>query len=149
MFFKPKEDISQLLQEQLKQYVYDIVGSMQDVYRELPSGLPEYVYQEALSMVFDEKYVDYKKEYICHPTFRGVTLKSHLRMDMVVVRERGNIIVECKAIECIGPHERQQLFSYMIGSSFPIGILVNFGSYPKMQIEKYYYDRKDNSITPF
>lgn len=64
-------------------------------------------------------------------------------------RSRGNIIIECKAIEEIGERERHQLFSYLIGTQFPIGILVNFASYPKAEIEKYYYDRKDGTITPF
>ena len=54
-----------------------------------------------------------------------------------------------KAIEEIGERERHQLFSYLIGTQFPIGILVNFASYPKAEIEKYYYDRKDGTITPF
>ena len=37
----------------------------------------------------------------------------------------------------------------MIGTGFPIGILVNFSTYPKAQIEKYYLDKEDGTITPF
>ena len=68
---------------------------------------------------------------------------------VMVEKSRGNIIVETKAIENLGPHERQQLFSYMIGTEFPIGILVNFATYPKAQIEKYYFDKRDMTITYF
>lgn len=149
MFFKIRPDIEYSLQNKLKEYVFDIVGYMFDVYNELPCGLPEYVYQEALANIFLENDINLKKEYIHHPIFRGKELKSHLRMDMVVEREKGNIIVECKAIEFISERERNQLFSYMIATLFPIGILVNFGAYPKIQIEKYYLDKNNNTIFPF
>ena len=86
--------------------------------------------------------MDPHKEYRHYPTFEGKQLESYLKMDFMVEKSRGNIIVETKAIENLGPHERQQLFSYMIGTEFPIGILVNFATYPKAQIEKYYFDSK-------
>lgn len=67
----------------------------------------------------------------------------------MVERPKGNIIIECKAIEKLGPHERQQLLSYLIGTGYPIGILVNFATYPKVQLEKYYFDKRDMTLTAF
>ncbi len=55
----------------------------------------------------------------------------------------------CKAINDLGDKERHQLCCYMIGTQYPTGILVNFSTYPKIQIEKYYLDSKDGTISPF
>ena len=148
MYFSQKKLSPQFI-EQLKKYVYDIVGHLIDVYKKLPCGLPEYIYQEALDITLSENGVPHKKEYKHNPEFNGKRLESYLKMDFIVERECGNIIIECKAIDKLGDKERHQIFSYMIGSQFPIGILVNFGTYPQAQIEKYYFDRQDGSITPF
>lgn len=91
----------------------------------------------------------FTKEYRHHPVFHGVQLEAFLKMDIMIERERGNIIIECKAIDKISAHERQQLFSYMIATGFPIGILVNFANYPHPYIERYYFDKSDMTLTAF
>ena len=149
MFFKLRPYVESELTNKLKKHVYDIIGFMHEVYKELPCGLPEYIYQEALATVLKDNKIDPHKEFTYHPLFRGKELRSFLRMDMMVKREDGNIIIECKARESIGDRERQQLFSYMIGTSFPIGILVNFGTYPQATIEKYYLNKSNHTIMPF
>ena len=149
MIFNQKEYFDSNLKAQLQKYVYDVVGLIQDVYKELPNGMPEYVYQEALARVFEDADIKVDKEYKHHPVFRGKPLESFIKMDLVIPRKRGNIIIECKAVEKLTNKEYQQLFSYMHGTGFPIGILVNFHSYPRVQIHKFYYDRSDNTITTF
>lgn len=149
MIYNQKEQLDPQLKSQLQEYVYDIVGYIQEVYKELPNGMPEYIYQEALGCVLDDAKLKPEKEYCHHPLFKGKPLKSYLKMDFMVPRSRGNIIIECKAIEKLTSKEYQQLFSYMLGTGFPIGILVNFHSYPRVQIHKFYYDRSDHTITAF
>ena len=109
-----------------------------DVYKKLPCGFPEYIYQEALKKTFNRNGVPHTKEYIHHPLFDGEVMESYIRMDFVVERNRGNIIIECKATDNITDKERHQLYSYMVGTQFPIGILVNFATYDRAQIERYY-----------
>ena len=89
------------------------------------------------------------KEYIHHPLFDGEPMESYFRMDFVVEGKRGNIIIECKAIENITDRERHQLYTYMAGTQFPIGIIVNFATYDKAQIERYYLDRRDGTFMTF
>ena len=149
MDIKQKDIIDPALKKQLQDYVYDVVGVIQDVHNELPQGMPEYLYQEALSIALNQAGIKAEKEYVYHPVFRGEPLKSFLKMDLMIPRERGNIIIECKAIDKLTPTEYQQLFSYMMGTEFPIGLLVNFHSYPKITLHKFYYDRKDKTITSF
>ena len=102
--------------------------------------MAEYIYQEALSKVLRNKGYDVRKEYIHHPLFEGEPLKSGIKMDLVVFRPEGNVIIECKSIYEIGDKERMQTFGYMCGTRFPLAILANFGTYPKSEIERYYFE---------
>lgn len=149
MIFNQKENFDPKLKKQLQEYVYDIVGYIQEVYKELPNGMPEFIYQEALGSLLEDARLNPEKEYRHHPVFKGKTMESYLKMDFMVPRSRGNIIIECKAIEQLTGKEYHQLFSYMIGTGFPIGIICNFHSYPRVQIHKFYYDRVDNTLTAF
>ena len=149
MIIKRKDFLDAALKKNLQDNVYDIVGVIHKVYNALPNGMPEYIYQEALGIALEQSGIDTIKEYRHHPVFMDRTLESYLKMDFMVERERGNIVVEAKAIEKLTGHERSQLFSYLIGTGFPIGILVNFATYPKPQIEKYYFDKRDMTITAF
>ena len=77
MIFTQKE-LPPQLKERLKEYVYDIIGYLFCVYKELPCGFPEYIYQEALDIVLSENGISHKKEYYFHPVFKGKTLSSFL-----------------------------------------------------------------------
>lgn len=149
MLIQQKEYFDPAQKKQLQEYVYDVIGVIQDVHNELPQGMPEYLYQEALFIALEQKGIKSEKEYKYNPLFRGVPLSSFLRMDLMIPRERGNIIIECKAIDNLSSREYQQLFSYMLGTGFPIGIIVNFHAFPKVIIHKFYYDRSDKTITAF
>ncbi len=125
--------------QSLIQYVYGVIGCIQYVHRQLGPGMPEYIYQEALSRKLVKEQFDVRKELIYHPFFDGEQLKGYIKMDMVVMMPRGNVIIECKSIKEITDKEQFQTFGYLRGTSFPIAILVNFGTWPKAQIERYYY----------
>ena len=127
------------LHQSLIQYVYGIIGCMQYVHRQLGPGMPEYVYQEALGRKLVKEKFDARKEFKYNPFFDGEQLESYIKMDMVVMMPRGNVIIECKSIKAITNKEQFQTFGYLRGTSFPIAILVNFGTWPKAQIERYYY----------
>lgn len=127
------------LVKQLKDYVYPIVGAMLYVHNQLGPGLPEYVYQEALTKKLTADGFSVEKEFQMHPIFDGKPLDSYLKMDLMLTMSRGNVVVECKSIGSLTDKERYQTKGYLRGTRFPIGILVNFGTSPKAQIEKYYF----------
>jgi len=147
LFFKKRLD-DQLIDD-LKEYVRDIIGILFDVHNKVPCGYHEYLFQEALDYMLTKNNVPHIKEYEHHPIFDGMVMKSCLKMDFMIQRPKGNIIIECKAIKELTNWERNQLYSYLIGTEFPVGILVNFGTYPKVQLEKYYFDKKDRTISSF
>jgi len=141
--------VQEPLRKQLIDFCYPYIACMIAVHKDLGRGLPEYIYQEALKISFDEKkYISFK-EYQHHPIFHGITMQSYLKMDLMVQTDRCNIVVECKAIKEITDVEQYQLFGYLRGTGFPIGILVNFGTWPKAQIQRYYYNKNTGDIQPF
>ena len=109
------------------------------MYKELGSGLPEYIYQEAVAKVLKAKGLTFHKEMKFHPTFMGEPLESYLKMDLVVDSPAGNIIVECKALTRLTEKEHYQTFGYLRATKYPIAILVNFGAERRAQIERFHF----------
>ena len=140
-----KQNLEPVLAEQLRKYVYDIIGCCQEVHREQGPELTEYVYQESLAIAFRQAGISAIKEFWFHPKFRGEDLNTKMRVDFLC---KNKVFVECKAIEQIGLHERLQLWAYMRAANIRIGILYNF--LPVMdECEKYYYDPETKSISYF
>lgn len=142
-----KDAISADLHKRLKEYVYPLIGSMQYVHNDLGPGLPEYIYQEALAKRLEKTVGKPEKEYRHHPKFEGEPLESYVKLDLMMPMNRGNVIIECKSVKELSSRERYQTFGYLRATEFPIAILVNFGSWPKAEIERYYY--KDGVIRAF
>ena len=133
------------LRENLKQFVYDVVGCCQAVHHEQGPELTEYVYQDSLKIAFEQAGIKFVKEYFFKPSFRGIELEHKLFVDFLC---KDKIFLECKAIEKLGVHERLQLWNYMRTAGIRIGILYNFA--PVMdECEKYYYDPATKTISYF
>ena len=126
--------------QELIQTTYGIIGCMQQVHNLLGPGLPEYIYQEALTKELTLNGFTVHKEQQFHPTYRGEALDAYLKMDLVVETPLGNVIVECKALSQLTEREHYQTFGYLRATGWPIAILVNFGTSPKARIERYYND---------
>lgn len=124
--------------QELKQICYGIIGCMQEVHNQLGAGLPEYIYQEALATELEAAGYPIHKEFEYHPLYKGKEMKTYLKMDLVVESAIGNIIIECKALAQLTEREHYQTFGYLRGTGWPVALLVNFGAYPKAQIERFY-----------
>ena len=133
------ETVEEPKRQELVNACYDLIGCLHDVYKELGSGLPEYIYQEAVAKMLKAKGLTFHKEMKFHPTFMGEPLEAYLKMDLVVESPAGNIIVECKALTQLTEKEHYQTFGYLRATKFPIAILVNFGTERRAQIERYHY----------
>ena len=121
---------------ELKQKCYATNGCLTTVHSELGPFLNEYMYQEALQILLDERQIPYKREYYFSVTYHGKRIDHKHYVDFLINDE---IIVECKSTEKLCIEHRQQLWNYMRLSNKRIGILFNFGPI-KGQSEHYYLD---------
>ena len=86
-----------------KAYMYDVVGAIYEVRKEMGVGLNESCYQEALEMQLQEIGVSYKREMAFNPYFHGKKMKASFRLDFLC---KNNIIVECKAVSELNENRR-------------------------------------------
>ena len=126
----------------LKDHVYDVVGALYEVHKELGAGLNEYCYQEGLQLQLEESQIQFEKELTFFPKYHGKQMKTHYRVDFLC---KGDIILECKSVEELNNNHRAQLYNYMRLLNLPCGLLVNFA--PKNAvIERYFYDSQNKDI---
>ena len=110
---------------------YAIQGAVFDVYREMGCGFLEAVYQECLEKEFRCRHVRFeaKKELVL--SYKGEILAQTYYPDLICY---GKIIVELKAVKKIAPEHIAQLLNYLKASGLELGLIVNFGTYPKADI---------------
>ena len=127
---------------ELKQHMYDVVGAIHDVHKELGAGLNEYCYQEGLQLQLEESGIPFQRELSFHPHYHGREMSAEYRVDFFC---KDDIIVECKAVTELISNHRAQVFNYMRLLQFPCGILVNFA--PQFAtIELYFLDTERNAV---
>ena len=63
--------------------------------------------------------------------YKGQPLIQTYRADFICF---GQIIVELKAVKEIAPIHKAQLLNYLKATRLELGLLVNFGAYPKAEI---------------
>jgi GxxExxY protein len=66
-------------------------------------------------------------------SYRSRILKQTYEPDYVCFEK---IIVELKAVSALTDEHRAQLLNYLHATGFELGLLVNFGHYPKLEYER-------------
>jgi GxxExxY protein len=112
---------------------YRIRGAAFEVYREMGCGFLEAVYQECLAKEFLKQDMPFvtQQELILH--YKGETLIQTYRPDFICF---DRIIVEIKAVKELLNEHRAQVHNYLKAAGLELGLLVNFGHYPKAEIER-------------
>ena len=77
-------DINPNLATELKNKCYDVVGLCQQVHKEMGPFLNEYMYQEALDILFEEEGIERVKEYYFSVAFHGKQIKHKHYVDFLV-----------------------------------------------------------------
>ena len=126
----------------LKDHIFDVVGALYEVHKELGPGLNEYCYQEGLKLQLEEQGIPFKKELTIHPEYHGKLMDAVYRVDFLC---KDDIIIECKAVDELNGDLRAQLYNYMRLLKCPCGIIVNFSG-KKALIERYFFDIEKRDI---
>ena len=114
--------------------VFRIRGAIFEVNREMGSGFLEGVYQECLALEFAARGMPFTTTPSLPLTYKGRRLVKTYMPDFVCFSK---IIVELKAVGALAAEHRSQVLNYLKGGGFRVGLLVNFGSTPKAQVERF------------
>ena len=112
---------------------YAIVGACFAVYRDKGCGFLEPVYHECLEIEFELQQIPFHSKAPQTLQYRGRTLIHTFTPDFTCY---GKIIVEIKAVSGLIDEHRAQLLNYLAATGSELGLLVNFGHYPKMEYER-------------
>ena len=115
-----------------KEETYKIIGACMEVHSELGCGFLEAVYQEALSMVLQEKGILFQREKVLDINFRGRLLLKKYVADFICFDK---VIVELKASENLTDKDMAQVLNYLKATGLKIGLLINFGN-TKLQYKR-------------
>lgn len=114
----------------LKDEVYQIIGCAYEVHNELGSGFLEPVYQESFELELTRAGIAYDAQRRLPIFYKGIPLKKEYIADLIVI---GQVIVELKAEEKLTPRHEAQLINYLKATKLRLGLLINFGAYPKLE----------------
>jgi GxxExxY protein len=129
----------------LKDEVYAIVGAAMEVYNHLGPGFLEPVYQEAMEIETLERKIPTKPQCEIPVLYKGNRLKKIYIADLICFEQ---VIVEIKAIDVLTTREESQLINYLKATSLKVGLLINFGSYGKLEWRRLVYTEEGSSRRP-
>lgn len=112
---------------------YKIIGSCFELYNDKGCGFLEPVYQECLEIELAFQGIPFEAQRELQLTYRGCQLKQVYKPDFICY---GKIILEIKALSGLADEHRAQVLNYLHATGFELGLLINFGTYPKLQWER-------------
>ena len=112
---------------------FSIIGACFNVYKAMGSGFLEGVYQECLSIEFKDQIIPFKAQESLALKYKGNDLNQHYQPDFICY---GKIIVEIKAVSKLANEHRAQILNYLNATGLELGLLINFGHYPKLEYER-------------
>ena len=116
-----------------KEESYRIMGACFEVYKEMGCGFVEPVYQECLELEFALQGLLFVAQGTLRLSYKGKRLKRRFTPDFILF---DSIVLEIKAVKDILDKHRAQVHNYLKATGYRLGLLVNFGHYPKVQYER-------------
>jgi len=113
---------------------YAIRGAVYEVCRELGNGFREEVCQQCLEREFTMRGIPFEAKRELRIFYKGSPMEKTYIPDFIC---HGKTIVEIKAVDELGKEHRAQILNYLRLTKTRLGLLVNFGSYPKATVERW------------
>jgi GxxExxY protein len=117
-----------------KDEVYAIQGAVFEVYRLMGCGFLETVYQECLEKELRFRDIPFVAQQDLKIFYKDDLLAQTYKADMICY---GQILLELKAVKAIAPEHQAQMLNYLKATGLRIGLIINFGHFPKAEIERY------------
>ena len=112
---------------------YAIMGACFEVYKDKGCGFNEAVFQECMEIELGLRGIPFKAQVELPLNYKGQALQSKFKADLICYEK---IIVELKAVSDLVDAHRAQVLNYLNATQHELGLLVNFGHYPKIEHER-------------
>ena len=112
---------------------YTIKGAVFEVYKTMGAGFLEAVYQESLEEELRARGIPFTPQAEIKIEYKGKVLRQFYKADIICYDK---IIVELKAVSSLLPEHSAQLFNYLKATNIKLGLLVNFGHYPGVEVKR-------------
>ena len=116
-----------------KEEGYAVQGAIFEVYREMGAGFLEAVYHECLEKEFGNREIPFNSQMELNLNYKNEPLRQIYKPDFICFQK---IIVELKAVNTITPSHEAQVLNYLKATGMRLGLLVNFGAYPKVFVKR-------------
>jgi GxxExxY protein len=126
----PKEDKAELI---CKHESYAIIGACFAVYKDKGCGFHEPVYHECLEIELEFQGIPFLSKPPQTLQYGGRTLVQTFSPDFICYEK---IIIEIKALSALVNENRAQILNYLAATGCKLGLLVNFGHYPRLEYER-------------
>lgn len=117
-----------------KDEVYAIQGAIFEVYKILGNGYKEEVYQQCLERELKLRGIPFEAKKELKIFYKGEAIEKTYIPDLWCY---GSIIVELKAVSALTDEHTAQLDNYLRMTKSKLGLLVNFGSYPRVTVKRW------------
>ena len=110
---------------------YSLRKAFFEVHNTIGCGFLEAVYQECLERELLSLGIPFKAQEALVISYKGEPLKQRYVPDFICFDK---IIVEIKAVKKMTDVHKAQVINYLKATNMQLGLLVNFGTYPKVEI---------------
>jgi len=111
-----------------------IRGAIFEVYYQLGAGFLEAVYQECLEKEFLVRNIPFVSQPQLDLYYKDEKLNQFYKPDFVCF---DSILLELKALSKVSNEYQAQVLNYLKAGQMKLGLLVNFGSFPKVTIDRF------------
>ena len=119
---------------------FKIIGACFEVYNQKGFGFTEPVYQECLQHEFQLRGIPFVAQPEIPLMYKEIPLVQKFRPDFICYDK---IIVEIKSVSAFTNPHRAQTINYLHATEFELGLLVNFGQFPKLIHERFAYNKRN------
>jgi GxxExxY protein len=112
---------------------YAIIGGCFAVYKDQGCDFHESVYHECLEIEFELQGIPFRSKPPHTLQYRGRTLVQTFAPDFICYDK---ILVELKAVSALCDEHRAQVLNYLSATGCQLGLLVNFGHYPRVEYDR-------------
>ncbi len=128
----------------LKDETYRLIGACFEVYNEKGCGFTGPIYQERLGIELRIQGIPFDAQKELSLTYKGQPLTKSLVPDFFCFDQ---VIMEIKAVSALTDEHRAQVLNYLNAANLEVGLLANFGHFPKLEYERVINNRKRRRIS--